>query len=134
MVTSEVTGLSVPDPGLLSGGLPTKFLSDEAGELQKEAPDYTFYPYRTLKANSNAYDDYLYLSYGANEVIDDSEAKTINGKWKLKKGDNSTLFYVAPFFANAMSIVKPDANQPAAEVVSQDGENKTNYEVSRHGI
>lgn len=116
-VSSSATGLH----------LPGSILSDVADELKKEVSDYTFYPYRTLKANDTNLSDYLYLDYSASEVIGaDNNTDICNGEWKLTKDGTEKIFYVAPFFANAMSL--KNGYNTTFIVESQDGINQTDYE------
>ncbi len=117
----------------LSKGLhiPDNHLTDVAAELHKEAPDYTFYPYRTLPNNAADKSSYLYLDYSAEEVAsghwtgDETNKDIRNGLWVLKKDQAEKGFYVAPFFANAMSLQDP--KETTLIVNSQDGVNKTDY-------
>lgn len=123
VTTSSVTGLNIPG----------SYLTDVAGKLHEEVPNYTFYPYRTLPVNATGIDGYLYLNYSAAEESVKDNSDYTNGKWVLTKDGKDTTFYVAPFFANAMSVEKPAGNDSAPEVLSQDGINKTNYEVKPGG-
>jgi len=73
---------------------------------------YTFYPYTTRLESEAGGGDYLYLST--------DNASVREGTWTLRYGDDSYVFQVAPFFANAMSL------EGAGVIAGTDGE-ETNY-------
>ena len=134
---NEGTVETYRDPGNINATyglqIPENHLSGVAEELQKEAPEYTFYPYRTLPNNATDKTGSLYLTYSAQEVADghwkehDDKKDIRNGQWVLKKGDATKTFYVSPYFANAMSIDPDSATKENAYAYSQDGINRTDY-------
>lgn len=115
------------DPEKTKGlNIPTNSLDDIAAALHNEAPQYTFYPYRSLPNNAADKSGYLYLSYTGEEVANaDNNTDIRNGEWTLKKDHAEWTFYVAPFFANAMSLKNPNGENVYA--TSQDGINRTDY-------
>ncbi|MCR5469134.1 MAG: type II secretion system GspH family protein [Lachnospiraceae bacterium] len=119
-ITTSATGLHIPNA----------WLTDVATELEKEQDEYTFYPYRTLEADATDKEMFIYLSFSGSEVRNASNTTDIrNGLWSITKttgaGSYTKQFYVAPFFANAISLKNP--SETTLTVTAQDGENTTDF-------
>lgn len=108
--------------------IPEASLDDVALKLQEQAPEFIFYPYRTLKCHNGDTQNSIYLNYEKSKVMEDKTGKnTRNGKLILRKGDAAWTFHVAPFFANAMSVDPGSASAESLIITAQDGINKTDY-------